>query len=106
MYIYIFIYLYLYIYVCVHIYIYILQQGPRTRGHAGAGQEEASRKVLFVLEVGLYTILPFPISYGIYCNKGGSGDIIYCAIVWAMRSGEGAAQTKGVFAKYSTYSCT
>jgi len=34
--------------------------------------------------------------------KGGRGDIIYCAIVWAMRGGKRGAQTKGVFAKNSS----
>jgi len=32
----------------------------------------------------LYTILPSPIVYGIYCNNGGSEGTLYCAIVWAM----------------------
>ena len=31
------------------------------------------------LKYGLYTILPLPIFYGIYCNKGGSGGIYYIA---------------------------
>ena len=38
--------------------------------------------------------------------KGGRGDIIYCAIVWAMMGDEGGAQTKGVFANNSSDLCT
>jgi len=38
--------------------------------------------------------------------KGGQGDIIYCAIVWAMRGGEGGTQTKELFANHSVDSCT
>jgi len=38
-------------------------------------------------------------------TKGGRGDIIYCAIVWAMGGGEGSAQTKGLFATDSIDSC-
>jgi len=38
--------------------------------------------------------------------KGGRGDILYCAIVWAMRGGDAGAQTKGLFANNSSGSCT
>jgi len=38
--------------------------------------------------------------------KGGREDVIYCAIVWAVRGGEGGAQTKGVFANNKIDSCT
>jgi len=34
--------------------------------------------------LGLYTILPSPIVYGIYCNNVGSEGTLYFAIVWAM----------------------
>jgi len=55
----------------------------------------------------LYTILPLPILYVVYIAvKGGRSDIIYCAIVWAVRGGEGGAQTKGVFANNNIDSCT
>jgi len=39
--------------------------------------------------------------------KGGQGDIMYCAIVWAMRAREGGAhpQTEGLFANNSVDSC-
>jgi len=39
-------------------------------------------------EFGLYTILPMPILYDVYCNTGGSGETQYCALVWAMGWGE------------------
>jgi len=38
--------------------------------------------------------------------KGGRGDIIYRAIVWAMRGGEGGAQRKGLLANKRIESCT
>jgi len=44
--------------------------------------------------------------YGINCNKGRSGDILYCAKVWVMRGGEGGAQTMGLFANSSNDLCT
>ena len=58
--------------------------------------------------VGLYTMLPLAIVYGIYCNKGGrgGGGTIYCAIVWAMRGCEGGAQTRELFANNSIDLCT
>jgi len=38
--------------------------------------------------------------------KGGRGGILYCAIVWATRGGEGGGQTKGLFANTIVGSCT
>ena len=35
--------------------------------------------------LGLYTILLSPILYGMYCNNGRSGEILYCAIAWTMK---------------------
>jgi len=40
-----------------------------------------------ILLLGLCTILPLPILYGMYCNKGWSGETLCCAIVWAMNGG-------------------
>jgi len=50
-------------------------------------------------EVGLYTILPSPILYGIYCNYGGSAVTLYCAIVWAMTGRGGGCLNKGCMCK-------
>ena len=30
--------------------------------------------------LGLYTILPLPILYGVWQTKGGRGGVVYCAI--------------------------
>jgi len=59
--------------------------------------------------LGLYTILPLLMLYGIYCNNGGPGETVYCAIVWAMagRGGRGGGgRTQNGLAKYSIDSCT
>jgi len=44
--------------------------------------------------VGPYTILPSPIVYGIYCDDGGSGVTLYCAIVWAMTGRRGVTEQR------------
>jgi len=49
--------------------------------------------------VGLYTILPEPILYGIYCNKGGSGRDNILRNSEGDKGGKWGAQPKGVFAQ-------
>jgi len=39
--------------------------------------------------MGLSLILPVPILDGMHCTFGGSGAILYCAFVWAMKKGGG-----------------
>jgi len=42
------------------------------------------RECVLCSHLGLYTILQLPILCGIYCNNGGSGETLYCAIARAM----------------------
>ena len=57
-------------------------------------------------QLGLYTILPLPILYGMCGNKGSSGgNTVLCDSV-GDEGRKWGAQTKGVFAKNSIDSCT
>ena len=65
MYVYICIYIYIYMCVCVYIYIYIYIQ--IFEFNLVLTQLTGRRRI------GVYKILPLPILYSIYRNKGGSG---------------------------------
>ena len=45
--------------------------------------------------VGLYTILPSPILYGIYSNAGGRGETQHRVILWAIQRAGGVPKQKG-----------
>jgi len=72
MYIYIYVYIYIHIYIIEHVHVM----------HAGALAWAAWHLRRNGPELGLYTILPLPILYGMYCDKGWPGGAtLYCAIV-------------------------
>jgi len=56
--------------------------------------------------LGLYTILPLPILYGMYCNKGWLGENTVLRNRVGDEGGEWGAYTKGVFANNDLHSCT
>ena len=57
-------------------------------------------------DVGLYTILPLPILYGMYCNTGWSGGSTVLRDNVGDEGGEWGVQPKEVFASDSIDSCT
>jgi len=66
-----------------------------------------TRNPLFVFMwlLGLYTILPLPILYGVYCNTRWSGGKTVLRNSVVDEGGGCGAQTKGVFANNSIDSC-
>jgi len=56
--------------------------------------------------IGIYTILPLPVLYRMYCNTGWSGGNTILRNGVGDEEGGWGAQTRGVFANNSIDSCT
>jgi len=69
------IHVYVCMYVYTYLYVYTYSELPRHACAAGALMPPVSAPspVYKWITTCLYTILPFPILYGLYCNKGWSG---------------------------------
>jgi len=57
------------------------ERGDVYRHVAGEARRVDGLEHLWAAQVSLHTILPLPISFGVWHTEGGSGGDVYCAIV-------------------------
>ena len=90
------VWVWVWVWVCVHTSVFEPLRLPHAHTHAQNHNSIPTPTAPSPL--GLYTILPSPILFGIYFHKGGRVEAIYCAIAWAIKGGQVECLNKeGVF---------